>query len=230
MLAIWPASSRAASSVASAGTTRVTSPAASASAARIDRPVRISSMARAWPIARVSRCVPPAPGMTPIRISGWPKVASSPATIMSQAIASSQPPPSANPRTAAMTGVRIRQIRSQAPNRPPACERRRGLRRELLDVGARREGPAARPGQDDRPAARIGIERLEGVGQLVEEVEAQRVERSGPVERDQGDARRASSPARADAGAGAGNATRTWRSRSTGSRPDRSLDSLRWWW
>ena len=34
-------------------------------------------MARAEPIARVSRCVPPAPGMTPIAISGWPNVASS---------------------------------------------------------------------------------------------------------------------------------------------------------
>ena len=77
------------------------------------RPVRIISIARALPIARVSRCVPPAPGMTPSLISGWPNCASSPATIMSHVIASSQPPPSAKPRTAATSGVRTRLMRSQ---------------------------------------------------------------------------------------------------------------------
>ena len=38
---------------------------------------------------------PPPPGMIPSRISGWPNSADSDATIMSQASASSQPPPSA---------------------------------------------------------------------------------------------------------------------------------------
>jgi hypothetical protein len=85
--------------------------------AGIVRPVRISSIAFALPIARVSRCVPPAPGMTPSLISGWPNWASSPATIMSQLIASSQPPPRAKPRTAAIVGVRTAPIRSQTANR-----------------------------------------------------------------------------------------------------------------
>ena len=52
-------------------------------------------MAFALPTARVSRCVPPLPGMMPSVISGWPNTAVSAARMMSQAMASSQPPPSA---------------------------------------------------------------------------------------------------------------------------------------
>ncbi len=48
-------------------------------------------MALALPTARVSRCEPPMPGMTPSLISGWPKTAVSAASRMSQSIASSQP-------------------------------------------------------------------------------------------------------------------------------------------
>ena len=68
------------------------------------RAVRIMSIARALPMARGSRCVPPAPGMMPSLISGWPKRAESAAMMMSHIIASSQPPPRAKPATAAMTG------------------------------------------------------------------------------------------------------------------------------
>ena len=53
---------------------RLTRLARSASAASIIRPVRIMSIAFDLPMARVSRCVPPAPGMTPRLISGWPKL------------------------------------------------------------------------------------------------------------------------------------------------------------
>ena len=70
------------------------------------RPVRIMSIAFALPTARGSRCVPPAPGMTPSLISGWPNFAVSAAITMSHSIASSQPPPSAKPATAAMIGLR----------------------------------------------------------------------------------------------------------------------------
>eukprot|EP00975_Prorocentrum_lima_P011561 2456508-Prorocentrum_lima.AAC.1 len=59
------------------------------------RAVRIMSMALALPTARMSRCVPPPPGMTPRVISGCPNCADSPAMIMSHIMASSQPPPSA---------------------------------------------------------------------------------------------------------------------------------------
>ena len=59
------------------------------------RPVRHRSIALDLPIARVSRCVPPMPGMVPSVISGWPNFAVSLQMMMSHIIASSQPPPSA---------------------------------------------------------------------------------------------------------------------------------------
>jgi hypothetical protein len=51
--------------------------------------------------------------MIPSRISGWPNSARSEATIMSQASASSQPPPRAYPDTAATSGVRSAASRGQ---------------------------------------------------------------------------------------------------------------------
>ncbi len=56
--------------------------------------------------------MPPAPGMIPSRISGWPILALSAANRKSQAIASSHPPPSAYPVTAAMVGTGMRATRS----------------------------------------------------------------------------------------------------------------------
>ena len=59
----------------------------------------------AGPTRRGKRWVPPKPGMTPSRTSGWPKMALSLATAQSQASASSQPPPRQNPFTSATTGT-----------------------------------------------------------------------------------------------------------------------------
>ena len=130
-------------------------------AALIVRPVRISSIALALPIARVSRCVPPAPGMTPSLISGWPNWASSPATIMSQTIASSQPPPSAKPRTAAMSGVRMAAIRPQRREAAVDGQADRRLGGQLADVGAGGERAGPRAGQDDGAAAGSRSSRFE---------------------------------------------------------------------
>ena len=85
----------ASSYTASAATTRSTRPIASASSALTKRPVKIRSLALLGPTRRVSRWVPPAPGMIPSRISGWPRVASSAAIRTSAHSASSHPPPSA---------------------------------------------------------------------------------------------------------------------------------------
>ncbi|CFR82467.1 Uncharacterised protein [Mycobacterium tuberculosis] len=93
-------------SKSSAGTTRETRPLRSASAASMVRPVRMRSIALALPIARVSRWEPPMPGSTPSFISGCPNFAVSAAISTSHIIASSQPPPSAYPATAAIVGVR----------------------------------------------------------------------------------------------------------------------------
>ena len=57
------------------------------------RPVRHISIAFDLPTSRVSRWVPPRPGMTPRLISGWPNFAVSAAMMKSHIIASSQPPP-----------------------------------------------------------------------------------------------------------------------------------------
>ncbi|MCY1377729.1 hypothetical protein D9M69_653180 [compost metagenome] len=70
-------------------------------------------MAFALPMARVRRWVPPAPGKVPTLTSGWPNRAPSAAMIRSHIITSSQPPPSARPRTAAITGLRQRVTASQ---------------------------------------------------------------------------------------------------------------------
>ena len=141
---------------------------------------------------------------------GLAERASSAATIMSQAIASSQPPPRAKPRTAAMSGRPM--ARDPIPasrNAPPAVRRRRRLRRELADVGAGRERPVARAGDDDRPAGRVAHRAL-------------RARRASSSSRAKLRALSASgrssvtsaTPGRivagaADAGAGAGNSTRT---------------------
>ena len=92
----------------SAGTTLSTSPIRSASSAATNRPEKMISLARAEPTSRASRWVPPAPGMTPRRISGCPSLAFSPTTRKSQARASSQPPPNAYPVTAATVGFWMR--------------------------------------------------------------------------------------------------------------------------
>ena len=75
------------------------------------------SSALAGPTSRGSRWVPPKPGMIPSAISGWPNEAENPAMRTSQAIAISQPPPSASPLTAAIV---ITRERSHERNRPCA--------------------------------------------------------------------------------------------------------------
>ena len=74
-------------------------------------------MASALPTARVSRCVPPAPGMIPRVVSGWPNCAVSEATIRSHDIASSQPPPRQKPDTAATRGDQSERIASHRSTR-----------------------------------------------------------------------------------------------------------------
>ncbi len=70
----------------------------------------MSRIARPWPTSRGSRWVPPPPGMIPRFVSGWPSFALSPAIRMSQAMASSQPPPRQKPLIIAITGLGKRSI------------------------------------------------------------------------------------------------------------------------
>ena len=171
----------------SAGKTRETRLERSASAASIIRPVRIMSIAFDLPTARVRRWVPPAPGKTPRLISGWPNFAVSAARMKSHIIASSQPPPSAKPATAAMTGFRTR---TRSPSRADEVAQQRlgeGPVLHLLDVGAGGERLLG-AGQHDRADRRVGVERQERCVEVLDQRVAQRVQRLRPVEPDQADA------------------------------------------
>ena len=103
--AITPAMRSACASSTSPATTALTSPISAARFAVTGSPVKIISSARAAPINRGRRCVPPAPGMAPIRASVNPICASCAAIRKSHAIAISQPPPSAKPLMTAMVGM-----------------------------------------------------------------------------------------------------------------------------
>ncbi len=76
------------------------------------------SIARFFPSKRARRCVPPAPGMMPMVISGCPNFALSEATIISHEMANSHPPPKAQPDTAAMTTFFMPRMRSHFSTRP----------------------------------------------------------------------------------------------------------------
>src|SRR3984957_2130152 len=75
----------------------------------------MSCRARPLPTRRGKRCVPPPPGRRPSFTSGWPNLALSAAILMVHAIAVSQPPPSAKPLTAAITGLPRVSMRSSTP-------------------------------------------------------------------------------------------------------------------
>lgn len=87
------------------GTTRLARPISYASGAATGRPVRIMSSARLVPISRGSRTVPPSIRGTPQRRQNTPNTASSSATRRSHQSASSSPPATACPATAAITGL-----------------------------------------------------------------------------------------------------------------------------
>ncbi len=80
-------------------------PSASAFVAGTGLPPVIISSAASTPTSRGSRCVPPAPGMRPSVTSGSPTFASATATRQWQPSAISNPPPSAVPWIAAITGL-----------------------------------------------------------------------------------------------------------------------------
>ena len=116
--------------------TALTRPIFSASAAPMTLPEKISSLALAMPTRRGRRWVPEKPGVMPRPTSGWPNLApplpsalGPAARMMSQLMASSQPPPRAKPLTAAMVGIssfsmrRIRALPRWPHLRPPATSR-----------------------------------------------------------------------------------------------------------
>ena len=99
------ASSDAVSSALPDSTRRFTRPICSASSPETPRPVRIKSSARPWPIMRGRRTVPRSISGTPKRRLNTPNIASRAAMRRSHHNASSSPPATAWPSTAAITGL-----------------------------------------------------------------------------------------------------------------------------
>src|SRR2546425_322242 len=104
-LLICRASARASFSVSPSLLSRFTSPRVRHSAAGICVPRIMNSSALVRPMSRGMRWVPPKPGMMPRFDSVWPMRAVSLSRRRWHAIAISQPPPSAWPFIAAMTGL-----------------------------------------------------------------------------------------------------------------------------
>ena len=105
--AMRPARRSTNASISSPGRTRLTQPHRSAVAASMSSQPRTTSSARLRPISLGSRTVPPAPGMMPSATSGWLKIASGVTNRMSQASASSLPPPPTRPAMIAMVALGI---------------------------------------------------------------------------------------------------------------------------
>jgi hypothetical protein len=86
------------------GRQRSIDPAVSFGQLRIVIPaLNMTSSARARPIRRVRCWMPPAPGVTPVAASGWPKIADSPAAKrMSHTSTNSLPAPRTRPSICAM--------------------------------------------------------------------------------------------------------------------------------
>src|SRR5215471_5819959 len=146
--AIWRARPWAAVISSATGTTRSTRPIRSASAAGTRMPVRMISRALPRPTRRGSRWVPPPPGMMARLISVRPSCASSAAMRISQARASSRPPPRAKPRMAAMMGCEQRSISARKSSR---------LRdsRKWVGVGGSRNSRMSAPAQKARSPAPV---------------------------------------------------------------------------
>ena len=97
------------------------------------------------------------PGMMPSLISGWPNFALSAAMMRSHCIASSQPPPSAKPATAAITG--LRGVGGAMPVGGKIAEEGlgEGLVGHFLDVGAGGER-LVRAGDHHAADTGVGVE------------------------------------------------------------------------
>ena len=143
-------------------------------------------MALALPTARVSRCVPPMPGMMPSLISGWPNFALSAAMMKSHCMASSQPPPSAKPATAATTGLRSPAMRASAPMKSSKY-----TSVKLLSAISLMSAPAANafsePVMTMQPMPSSASKRVGRRRELAHQRGVERIERLRPVEPDDAD-------------------------------------------
>ena len=136
----------------------------------------------------------PPPGKMPTATSGRPNTAARDATMRSHARASSKPPASAYPSTAAIagTGSACTRVMSRTTLGALGAEPVVVERGPLLEVHARRERAAAGARDDDRPdreriARDLGLDRVERAMERREQRVVDGVQRGGPVEREDDD-------------------------------------------
>ncbi len=146
-----------ASSSSPAGATRVARPIRSASSAPISLPVITSSFARPSPTTWGSREDPPTSGISPIRVSGMPTIASAASTRKSHASASSSAPPMHAPWIAQMTGLGISSARFHASR-----QWRRNVRSCSGAALSAPSDPRSMPDENSGPAPRTTTTRTAG--------------------------------------------------------------------
>ena len=135
---------------------------------------------------RGSRCTPPPPAISPTRGSGSANSAFSAAMMMSQASAVSNPPPIAQPFTAAISGL-SRLKRWVMPAKPFGPVRPAASCRLHLQVVAGGERALAGAGDDAHPQVVARGELVPHGGEFVVRIGVQRVQHLGPVQRDDAD-------------------------------------------
>ena len=143
-------------------------------------------MARLCPMSRGRRTVPRSHKGTPKRRQNTPKTASSAATRRSHHRASSRPPATAWPSTAAITGlVRVIRVGPIGPG-PWSGIGRRSPVGHRLEVGPGAEG-ATGAGQHGHTGRLVGLEGLEGLPQGHGRRRVDGVAHLGPVDGHDGD-------------------------------------------
>ena len=143
-------------------------------------------MARPCPTIRGRRTVPRSQSGTPKRRQNTPNVASSAATRRSHHRASSIPPATAYPSTAATTGLDKRESCRAHGSGAVVGDGAAVALGHRLEVGAGAEGPSG-SGEDGDRAVLVVVEGHEGLAQLVGADAVHRVAALGPVDGHDGD-------------------------------------------
>ena len=157
----------------------------SASAAPIISPVSSSFNAIDCPTSRGSRCVPPYPGINPSFTSGCPSFAVSLATRIVHAIASSHPPPSANPLITRdhRLPAGLDRPKDLLPAPRLRLSRRNIQPSNFVNIRSRRERLLSRAGQQNHPHSHVVRHGHERMFQLIEHLGIQRMQHLRPVQR-----------------------------------------------
>ena len=182
--AMASASPRAVPGPSPGSASRLTSPSSKPRSASIGSPVSASSMATLRGSTRGRRSSAP-PAATSERLtSGMPSLAPRAATIRSQASATSRPPATAKPSTAAISG--LAEARWVIPAKPAVSRVGTLAGHERLEIHAGAEALAG-PGEHAERQPGVGVELVQRGGDPLGDRGVDRVALVGPVDRDHED-------------------------------------------